>query len=547
MEPKSAENTQRKRQVKPVEIMYMLLLLNVLLGAVVILFPEGKITVGDWFTLKSTPLSKIFTADTTKIVDVKEVIKGVETVDTTLEYIAGSATFKLQNEKIEVPLNRVIQYPDNTQMALKNFFDALVQTENTGKLMHIIHYGDSQLEGDRISDYLRNKMQLIFGGYGPGVVLPMDVSHSRVSVLQNESADWQKYAIYGKTNKADQGKYGLGGSSYRYTGNGRRKIGTDTVIQKMYIKTASLDSIKVPSGLDTPKFAMKNVVVERIDSSKYYYDTLYKPKYEVIQNQQSWLKFNCAKNSFPRVRKFNQIKVLYSSTSAIDVKVHLDDSIRDINFPIAPVLGVKTLKPGFINKGISFSFAGGESPYFYGFVFEGDSGVQIDNFPMRGSSGTGFESINPSLLVAQYKALNAKLIILQYGINVVPNPQKNYDYYQRLFSAQLAAIKRAAPDMSVLVIGPSDMSTRIDGVYASYPNITLIRDAMQKAAFANNCAFWDLYAAMGGQNSMVSWVNDKPALAGKDFTHFTPKGAQYVGEMLYDALIKEYLRYKQVQ
>ncbi len=543
MEP----NKQLKRQVKPVEILYMLLLLNVLLAAVVIVFPEGKIAIGNWFTLKSTPLSKVFNADTTQVVDVKEVIKGVETVDSTVESIAGSTTFKLQNEKIDVPQSRVIQYPDNTQMALKNFFEALAQTEASGKLLHIIHYGDSQLEGDRISDYLRNKMQLIFGGYGPGVVLPMDVSHSRVSIMQSESPDWQKYAIYGKTNKAPEGKYGVGGSSYRFTGNGRRRIGTDTVIHKVYIKTATIDSIKVPTGLDTPKFTTKSVVVEKTDSSKYYYDTLYTPIYEVVQNKQSWLRFNCTKNSFPRVRKFNQIKLLYSSQEPLALKMQMDDSTREIQLPAAPILGVKTIHPGFINKGVTLSFNGGESPYFYGFVLEGDSGVQVDNFPMRGSSGTGFESINPNVLAAQYKALNAKLIILQYGINVVPNPQKNYDYYQRLFSAQLAAIKRAAPDMSILVIGPSDMSTRIDGVYASYPNITLIRDAMQKAASANNCAFWDLYSAMGGQNSMVSWVNDKPALAGKDFTHFTPKGAQYVGEMLYDALMKEYLRYKQVQ
>jgi hypothetical protein len=71
--------------------------------------------------------------------------------------------------------------------------------------------------------------------------------------------------------------------------------------------------------------------------------------------------------------------------------------------------------------------------------------------------------------------------------------------------------------------------------------VPLIRDAMKKAAFENNCAFWDLYTAMGGRNSMSSWVSNH--LAAKDFTHFSTEGARYVSEMLYNTLMDEYLEY----
>jgi hypothetical protein len=64
---------------------------------------------------------------------------------------------------------------------------------------------------------------------------------------------------------------------------------------------------------------------------------------------------------------------------------------------------------------------------------------------------------------------------------------------------------------------------------------------MKKAAFDNGCAFWDLYTAMGGQNSMSSWVSNK--LAAKDFTHFSTEGARYVSEMLYNTLMDEYQEY----
>lgn len=538
----SNKESLRNREVTPGEVLLLLILLNLFLAAVVVFFPDGKIPLGKEMSLKITPLSRLFTPDTTKVVDINDVVAGVETVDTTLENMAGTATAKLKNEKIDVPEHRLIQYPDASQVSLQAFFQSLYETEISGKPLHIIHYGDSQLEGDRITDYLRNKLQLIFGGYGPGIVLPKDISRSRVSILQSESPDCVKYAIYGKNERLKDGLYGIGGSTYRFSGSGRRRIGTDTIINKVYIRVTVKEPIEGAPDDSTGEndFVLKEV----IDSNKFYYDTTYEHHYETTSGGRSWVKFQAAKGSYPRVRKFNRVKILYGSKDPLPIQVKLDDSLQELQLNAAWPLGVKTLQPGMLTKGVELNISGSKDVNFYGFVLESDSGIQVDNFPMRGSSGTGFESINPSLLAAQARAVNAKLLIMQYGINVVPNPQKNYDYYQRLFHAQLVALKKALPEVSILVIGPSDMSTKIEGVYASYPNIPLIRDAMKNAAFANGCAFWDLYEAMGGENSMVSWVNDKPPLAGKDFTHFTGKGAQYVGEMLYDALIRAYLEYK---
>ena len=60
---------------------------------------------------------------------------------------------------------------------------------------------------------------------------------------------------------------------------------------------------------------------------------------------------------------------------------------------------------------------------------------------------------------------------------------------------------------------------------------------MKEAALESGCCFWDLYEAMGGENSMSAWV--KEGLAQKDYTHFSYKGAQYVGEMLFNAIQDE--------
>jgi lysophospholipase L1-like esterase len=42
---------------------------------------------------------------------------------------------------------------------------------------------------------------------------------------------------------------------------------------------------------------------------------------------------------------------------------------------------------------------------------------------------------------------------------------------------------------------------------------------------------------------MPSWVFARPPLANKDFTHFTPKGAKIVAEMLFKSIESEYEKY----
>jgi hypothetical protein len=136
--------------------------------------------------------------------------------------------------------------------------------------------------------------------------------------------------------------------------------------------------------------------------------------------------------------------------------------------------------------------------------------------------------------------LNTKLIILQFGVNVVPHVVSDYTYYEEQLYNQIAALKRIAPSASVVVIGVSDMARKEGGEFVSYPNIEHIRNAQRNAAFRAGAAFWDCYAAMGGKNAMVAWAFANPALANKDFVHFTYRGSRLVAEMFYAALMSSY-------
>lgn len=533
------EKYHETKSIHPKRIFFGLLFLNAFLFVIVLLFKQDRIELNDELSLQFVTLEQLFNKEEIVVVDVDSVLQDVTPInldDTTYALSTADSLIK------EPPEGKRIQYPDVSDNPLNSFFTKLLKTEKTGELIRILHYGDSQLEGDRISDYLRNKFQLRFGGYGPGIILPIDISRSRVSVRQSESPDWKKYAVYGKGKRLKNGYYGIGASSYMFDGKFAAKIGEDTAITKVFdiidsTWVAQVDSNGVIDSILQPVF----------DTTSFVWDTAISPIYEERTVSNTYLRFRTARRSFPRVRGFKSVRLLYSAEEPFLVSYRRDAVYSSIACGAAPVLNNKLMSDQWVNKEVMMSFKATTSPVVFGVMLDGDSGVAVDNFPMRGSSGLGFEMINGKLYEELLSSTNTSLVILQYGINVVPSLQKNYDYYARLMDAQLKAIKKAAPGISILVIGPSDMSRKRGGNYVSYPNIPAIRDAMKQAAFNNGCAFWDLYNAMGGENSMVSWVQNDPPLAAKDFTHFSSRGAGFVGEMLYNAIISKYIDWKKTQ
>ena len=172
-----------------------------------------------------------------------------------------------------------------------------------------------------------------------------------------------------------------------------------------------------------------------------------------------------------------------------------------------------------------------------------DRGIAVDNIAMRGCAGLVFTAINRDLLERMIDTLNVRMLILQFGGNVVPYMTDNYDYYGRWFLSQLRRLKQISPDMPIIVIGVSDMSIKEKDRFITYPNLLQIRDALKDATLKAGCAYWDMYEAMGGYNSMPSWVNAQPALATHDFVHFNERGARVIAEMFYNAFIYELEKY----
>lgn len=383
--------------------------------------------------------------------------------------------------------------------ALDDFFKSLIEEKDT-TVVRIAHYGDSQLEGDRISCYVRNLLQQKFGGSGVGFV-PFDDIASNVNLQRSSSPNWLHYTIF--HNRYGYGYYGLSGNVYKFSKNAIPKNNFDT------LKNNDTSLIKINT--------------QTVYSNAFVDITLYPNiTYQKIQLMYGHSTANCGLNIYNMA---NHSKILTDSLAPSD------------GFTVHPLKILPSI------KSFRMEFTGNQSPDFYGLLIDGKRGVQLDNYAIRGHSGDGLLIINPEYLAVQLRKLNVKLIIFQYGNNAVPcvNSDEKCEEIEQLYYDIFKRFKNIAPEISILVIGAGDMACMYNGAYQSYCYLPKFRDAQKKAALDAGCAFWDIFEVMGGANSIINWTNK--GLASHD-GHFTPKGQEIIGKQLYETMMIEFNQYK---
>ncbi len=80
--------------------------------------------------------------------------------------------------------------PEKSPIPLQRFLDSLRLSKGQ---IRIIYYGDSQIEGDRITSYIRHILRKGHGGTGPGLFLPlMPVMYTK-SIWVRSSSNWKRY------------------------------------------------------------------------------------------------------------------------------------------------------------------------------------------------------------------------------------------------------------------------------------------------------------------------------------------------------------------
>ncbi|MCE3023810.1 hypothetical protein N4T42_04430 [Riemerella anatipestifer] len=169
------------------------------------------------------------------------------------------------------------------------------------------------------------------------------------------------------------------------------------------------------------------------------------------------------------------------------------------------------------------------------------NGVFVDNFSFRGITGIELGKIDKEIYNAVQKNNPYDLVILQYGVNLMFRPKDtNYEYYEKMMSPVLEKLKKEMSNTEFLLIGSADRAFRYNGEYKTAVGLPNLLKLQAELALKYNMAFYNNFATMGGENSIVKWANATPPLANKDYIHPNAKGAEVLGQKLYDAIIKDY-------
>ena len=395
-----------------------------------------------------------------------------------------SAIHNLLPTKIPVPptkLDTSIQVVDVATFS--SFFEALnIMSNDPNERVRIIHYGDSQLEGDRITMQLRDALQKKYGGYGFGYVsLSPLVAPSSLAFSQEE---------------------GL----LRKTVFGRR----DTSVKDMrYGHLASFTALseKEQGGFEG----------------------------SVVLKKRNW--------GFTRARNYSTLKLHMDASAPARVSFSVEDTTYSTRiFPNGEwTLG---LDVPLVDE-FSMHIESTAPARIFGWSFESPTGVHVDNVAMRGASGMIFTKIDEVQLQKSLQREGYTLIIMQFGGNAVPylKDEAHAKRFARSIGRQLDQMQKLYPSAALLFIGPSDMSRKEGISMETYPLIPVLKTALRKEVLSRGAGYWDLFDVMGGEGSMVDWVNQEPAFAVKDYIHFTPKGASWVGRRLAQELSQLQLRY----
>ena len=367
---------------------------------------------------------------------------------------------------------------------LDSFYASLARTDTKqpGAITRITHYGDSPITNDGITAPVRRLLQTRFGDAGHGFIL-LDrpwAWYGHQNISFAPGGGWANDSIMNPMVK--DGAFGLGGVEFRASGAGKyTKLGPAT------------------DGDTGKNFTRMDVYFLRQPNGG---------QFEATVNGGAAQNISTAGETAES--GFFEIDAPQKGENSFEIKT-TSGSVR-----------------------------------MFGAVLENDGpGVVYDSLGVNGAfAGLLATVMNEQHWTTQLQHRNPNLVILNYGTNESQYASDDQmARYERDLREVVRRVHAALPNAAVLVVSPMDRGTHQGGKVITLPSIPKIVEMQRRVAAETNCAFFDLFAAMGGEGTMAKWHEGKNHLVGGDLTHPNGAGAEKIGELIYHALIDGYDRY----
>ena len=374
-----------------------------------------------------------------------------------------------------------VRIEDPSGRGMRAFYEYLEKTARAekGAITRVGHYGDSSIATDLITSTVRQNLQARFGDAGHGFVLAAK-----------------------------------GYIPYKHRG----------VLQS-----------------SNPEAWELREVVRRQDRSGRY-------GYGGVQSRAmrgSWARIGTAKRGDVG-RQASRFEIYYEEQPrGGEFSVQIDKEDRDIVSTRADAVGdgVHSIEVPDGPHFIELRYQRGGPVNFYGVAVEREGpGVVYDSLGLVGARANRLLNFDEAHIERQLEQRGTNLIVLGFGGNEASDDRTEQMFYEDYMKV-LRRMRQGREDLSCLVFAPLDQARRTRGRIRTLPTIPLIVAAQRRAAIDSDCAFYDTWQAMGGEDAMRRWYKARPRLAMGDFRHATPAGYEIIGNMFYKAILAGFADY----
>ena len=261
-----------------------------------------------------------------------------------------------------------------------------------------------------------------------------------------------------------------------------------------------------------------------------------------VTNNDSAASFGLALTNKAHCTAFNRVKVYHNFNGSFNFEI-ANTNIRSID-RIDDVTNGYTLF-NFSNSVDSVSFklirkdTINKNFMLYGFSIENtqQNGFYLAGLGMNGASSSSF--LKCGLFVKQLATIRPDLVIISLGVNDTQSKSFQKDSYIDNYDSLITLIRQASPKTAIMLTTTTDNFVKRK---TSNKRTIAAKDAMYDMMHNdNNIIVWDLFSVMGGFKSIAKW--NKAGLATKDRVHFTPKGYEIIGKLMFEAFNNAYLNY----
>ncbi len=419
--------------------------------------------------------------------------------------------------------------------ALKLFFEKLyeVDKEKAGKI-NIVHIGDSHIQADAMTGYIRKALQDRFGNGGAGFVFPHRLAKTNGSqyVRFESNTSWaSRRNIYAPEPGLDVGLSGIA----------LKTRDRDFVVELTVRDSAyKFNWIKIITPQNYPLFDVATTSRTIVLESK----TPKKITHKIKNGEVLGSIANKYGVSIAELRRANGLKgdniragkTLKIPTDEMERKEVRRSEFDQLSLTLDPLANFY-YSPKPLSKIYLLPNKGQSEFNLNGMVLEKDAhGILYHSIGVNGAKASDYNKY--PLFFEQLPALMPDLVIVSLGTNESFDKLTRDEYTEQL-NIFIAKIKAKNPDVCVLVMTPppSLFRRRTPNTYAAdYARVIQGQETTQ------GYASFDLFTEMGGLYGVPR--NAKRGFINSDKVHYTQAGYEKQGSLFLDAFFKAYETFK---